>query len=121
MYIMGKSPMLQVMPSISKFLNIEAGVELNNNVFGFMGEQTQYRVPYAVIVTSEKCMEMEQGIGSIESHPGRSNLYRGIQCQDVLGPNQECYQAKCVPSKDDVFASNIGQVHPPGKVNTMGA
>jgi hypothetical protein len=45
-----KSLMLQVMHSITKFFNLDLGAQLNNKVFRFVAEQTQFRVPYPVIL-----------------------------------------------------------------------
>jgi hypothetical protein len=42
-YMTEESPMLQVMHSIAKFFYIEAGIDLNNKIFGFVGDRTQYR------------------------------------------------------------------------------
>jgi hypothetical protein len=49
-YMTEESPLLQVMHSIARFFDIEAGSDLNNKTFGFVGDRTQYREPYPVIL-----------------------------------------------------------------------
>ena len=49
-YMTEKLQFLQVVHSIAKFFDQQAGEDLNNSVVGFVGEQTKYRNPHPVIL-----------------------------------------------------------------------
>jgi hypothetical protein len=48
-FMMKKSPYLQVLPSIAKFFDRRVGPDLNNSIVGFLGECTKYHDPHPVV------------------------------------------------------------------------
>jgi hypothetical protein len=75
-YMMEESPFIQVMHSIARFFDIEAGVDVNNKTFGFVSDHTQYREPYPVILPVQNvrrwgevtvCLETEKATSFYEA------------------------------------------------------
>lgn len=75
-YMTEESPFLQVMHSIARFFDIEAGVDVNNKTFGFVGDRTQYREPYPVILPVQNAWRWGEVTVCLERDKAKS-FYEG--------------------------------------------